>query len=140
MINEVFHFLLYIYQHLLDESQRLTLIDQYMILLFTVIQNKNLPPQLRNGLVELVFKLFQIDAQAFKNFVQTQATVPEKALTEKILKELTQRMANMKQTTATANQSSPNTTNKANTIATAQSDTGPQRQGKIQLTMNFKKK
>ena len=46
-----------------------------MVLLFTVIQHKKLSGAVRNSLVELVMKLFSIDGQAFKNFVQNCATV-----------------------------------------------------------------
>lgn len=44
-------------------------------------------------MLEVIFKLFKIDPQAFKNYIQNNATNPEKALSEKIVKEITARMS-----------------------------------------------
>ena len=112
---------------------------QLLLTLFTVIQAKlALPPALRNSQIASIVQLFQADAQLFKALMQgSQAcalTVPEKALIEKVLREVSNTTTTTNPMQVTGKATGHGEAGKA---GSGQEHGGKPAGGSIQLAMSF---
>ena len=108
--------------------------------MFTVIQAKlALPPAMRNSQIASIVQLFQADAQIFKALMQgSQAcalTVPEKALIEKVLREVSNSTTNNPIQASVGKL--PSGQGEAGKAGTGQEHGGKPAGGSIQLAMSF---
>ena len=108
--------------------------------MFTVIQAKvALPPAMRNSQISSIVQLFQADAQIFKALMQggqaCALTVPEKALIEKVLREVSNATTTTNPMQAAGKL--PSGQGEAGKAATGQEHGGKPAGGSIQLAMSF---
>ncbi|CDW72650.1 heat repeat-containing protein 5b [Stylonychia lemnae] len=136
LMSDLINFLMQVYTVQLDTQERSDVLSQYMLLIFTIIQNRSIEGTFRNAQAELIFKLFQIDGLAFRNYIQNPDTnMNERALIEKIIKQFAVMSAVGQVKPQTDNQGKPGIQQPPTASANA-----AESKGKIQLTMSFNKK
>eukprot|EP00347_Sterkiella_histriomuscorum_P019805 403340230 len=143
LMQELITFMMTVYAQTLTSNDRTPeLVSQYMLMIFTIIQDRTLEASFRNAQAELIFKLYQMDQNAFKGYLLSpDITQNEKALIQKIIQQFAVLAATggLQKSQGTIGQGAQGLA-KPSQASQIQAPDQKAAQGKIQLTMSFNKK